>query len=247
MKLISMHEIVNDLIEETNDVYENMRPVLMRWGVRAELKIDTQYMYRRQFAVLTVNGCCAPIPCNGVHVLGIILGDHGVDCGLYLDTYFNGNFKYDTLSFYDDLGALVSYTFTYSDGSLVPIPVKWHIEGDQIKFADNLDGQSITMCYLGYEKDAEGYPLVNESHRDALITKLKIMILEREKHRKVVSGEYINQISGDISTLKREYKSYVRQARAEDMDPSNSERNEIAAMLNNPLTGYGNYLLNSIF
>jgi len=248
MKSISLDSIVNDLIDETNDVYENMRPTLMEWAKKCDLRISSEYQFQRKYAEMVPTGCCLDIPCDGVHVLGIILGHYDIDCGIYFDDVFNGGYKYEEITFYDSLGLPITWSFKWLDNSVYSVQTRWHIEGNKVVFEDCLDGQDITMCYLGYANtDAKGYPLVNESHADAIVRFLKIKILEKEKHRKLISNEYINQISADIANEKKEYKRAVRLARAEDMTPTNSERNDIAAMLNNPLTGHGIYLLNNNF
>ena len=248
MKLLSLNRIVNDFIDQTNDVHENMRPTLIEWAKQTDLKIDTEYQFSRKYAVMTPSNCCMDIPCDGVHVLGIILGDYGVNCGLYFDDVYGGSYNYQELTFTDSLGLPITWSFSWYDDSVHAIETRWHIEGNQIVFDDCLDGSPVTICYLGYKNvDQKGYPMVNESHRDALTKKLEIMILGREKHRKLISGEYINQITSEIELLRKEYNKAVRRARADDMDPSNSALNDIAAMLNNPLTGHGNYLLQSLF
>jgi hypothetical protein len=248
MKLLSLNRIVNDFIDQTSDVYENMRPTLIEWAKQTDLKIDTEYQFGRKYAVMNPTNCCMDIPCDGVHVLGIILGDYGADCGLYFDDVYNGSYNYEELTFTDSLGLPVTWAFTWYDDTIHSVETRWHIEGNQVVFEDCLDGYTVTMCYLGYKNtDPQGYPMVNESHRDALTKKLEILTLGKEKHRKLISGEYINQISAEIDKLSKEYSKAVRRARGADMEPSNSAMNDIAAMLNNPLTGHGNYLLQALF
>jgi hypothetical protein len=206
MKLLSLNNIVNDYIDKTSDVYENMRPTLIEWAKQTDLKIDTEYQYSRKYAVMTPTGCCLDIPCDGIHVLGIILGDYGIDCGIYFDSLFSGLYNYEELTFTDSLGLPVTYAFKWFNDSIHSVETRWHIEGNQVVFEDCLDGQAVTMCYLGYKHtDAKGYPMVNESHRDALTLKLEIMMLGKEKHRKLISGEYINQISNEIQLKEKKY------------------------------------------
>jgi len=243
-KKISIKSCVTEAVDVTDPTILNIMPTLMRWGVRADQKIGSYSNYITKIGILTVSNCKADIPCDAVLIKHILLGDYGCDC----DLFNSNNLLVNTDEFDISQGDLV-YTHAYYWSDLYGVcisDIPWSIEGDCIKLDTNYDGTDITVQYLAYETDDEGYPVVNESHRDAIKYYIMTQLDEREEWALKRKGQLNNAFFSSAERIIRKYKKAVRYARAQDGEPSETQKWEIAELINNPLTGYGNYMLENL-
>jgi len=219
-------------IEDTRDL-----PIFQVWAVDADRKIGSFYSYKKKIVVLDVKDCRVKLPCDAVAVLGLLLGDHGCDCGLFFTkafSLFGAPFRgsMDSASGFLVIDALSSNISCTS--------VKWKIQDNCIVFSGNYNGNKVTIQYLGYQTDDEGWPMVNENHIDAISQYIEYKNALRHRWRPV---EY--QISENaILQMKREWGRKLRDARADDDEPSLSDKMKISAMINDPMSGIGIALWN---
>lgn len=228
-KLVSIKNAVQDTFEDTGiDITKDI-PVFTRWAVKAEREIGSYYSYRIKRAVLTVDECRVKLPCDAVSVQVVINGDQGSDC---TDLFDSCNILGQTV------GSTVASTFLVVDATLgLNSPffsnVRWDIQNDYLVFKSNLDGNKVTIQYLGLETDCDGFPLICENHLEAITEYIMYKYCVRSRFS-------ANKMEiGDAKMHFAEWNRLCSHSRAMDNEISASDRNEIFAILHNPLSGWG--------
>ena len=228
-KLVSIKNPVMNAFDDMGIDISRDVPVFTRWAAEAERNgIASFYSLRRKRAVLTVQGCVAPIPCEASFVQGAILGDHGCDCGELFDRCFSG----------------VIVTAMHADNSFLVVDVsendnlsysriKWDVRQGMMVFSDNLNGKKVTIQYLGFDEDADGFPMVSEGHVMAIVA----FIMYKYAARSRFSPNKMDH--GDLAHFWKEWMRMCSEARADDAMLSDSDRQEIVAMIHDPYIGYG--------
>ena len=240
----SIRQALIDLAAETYPEILRIEPTLIRWGKRADINIGSYYEYVRTIKTLDVVDCKAELPLDAVHVNVIFLGEY--DCDDCTNLILRAEQMYineTTLS----LSNSESLTFYWANGNLSVIPINWEIQGDYIVFDNNYNNQKITIQYLAYETDDNGLPLVNNTHLPAIVEFMKLKVAERDMFKSFKSAKMTRR--GDmayIEGIKKEYHRLVRKARGEDNEWTASQKEVVAAILNDPLTGHGSYLLKNL-
>lgn len=227
---IPVFQFIEDLgLDETR-----MVPLLKRWCVEADHKIGSYYAYQRKICVVEVCECKAELPCSAVSVLGWIYGDHGCDCGLLFRQCFG---------LQQSMGIAVSGLngFEFVDavghqGSPRCVQVGWEIQNNHIVFNQSFPaGTKITIQYLGYQEDDDGFPMINNNHLTAMSAYMEWKLALQSRWKPSVKTQ--NEMA--IKEMQRRWAQECRQARAEDATPSESERAEMVAMVNDPISGIG--------
>ena len=234
LKKVSIKIPVFQFIEDVGLDETRMLPLLKRWAVEADHKIGSYYAYKRQICVVEVNECKAELPCSTVGVLAWIYGDHGCNCGLL----FKSCYKTQAT-----LGIAISGLNGFDvvdpvghSGIVQPVNVGWEVQNNHIVFNNSFPaGQKITIQYLGYEEDDEGFPKINNNHLTAVAAYLEWKLARQSRWKPTVR----TQNEQAIKEMERRWAQECRQARAEDGQPSESERKEIVSMINDPMSGIG--------
>lgn len=226
-KLVSIKIPVYEAMEDMGTGESRNLPLFKRWAVSADERIGSYYSYKRNICNVVVDECHAELPCDVVAVLAIAIGDHGCDCGTMFQNIYS--------QFGHSNGTLITSLNGYvvSDGVISCQPLSWEIQNNHIVFAQNLHGQTLTIQYLGYENDAEGWPLVSETHIDAIAAYIQLKEAERSMWKVSVK----TQSEQALKRLDREWHRLCRNARGQDSVLSESDRQEIVAMINDPLSG----------
>ena len=179
----------------------------------------------------------------------MIPGDQGCECWKffeYCDAYNNV-----TESIIDVVlgGETIEYSFLWSSGNeVVPWHVDWHVQNGCIVIENlNMDGQSVTIQYYGYETDPEGIPYVYDTNIEAIASGLKLFLAKKEQWRSFKRLKLTSNESTYISQLKIEYNQDVRHARAEWAKSNSPDNDHISAFLNNPMSGKGNIYLDGAY
>ncbi len=245
MNKVSIKEFILDTIEETEPMIQSELPQLIKWGLKADQRVGSYYQYEKKIIVSTVVNCKVQIPCGGVYVRAILIGDYGCDCTEIIDYAIRVNSS--TLTFTDDRGLNVTNIFYWSEGNPTFASVKWEVQGDTIVFETDMNGQLVTIQYLAYSLDGEGYPIVLESHEDAIVNYIKKKLVARKKWRVLAGGGNADRLQQEYMLLNKEYHRGVRYARGEDGRPTESQRQEIAEYMNDPISGYGNALMEPLY
>ena len=211
-------------------------PSLIRWATEADRKIGSYYDYERKVEVLKVTDCKVEVPLGAVHVIAIIMGDNGCDC----DLFFKNNYSMTKTT----LTLSETEVFYWTDGSIFPSDVNWEIQNNNIIFESNFDGQYVTVFYLSYCLDKDGFVLVNENNIEAISLYLKLKLSELERWREMKSKKYTGFLNTIINDLRTQTRMAIMQARAESGKPTPSQQERLAEIMENPITGRSNYTMN---
>lgn len=231
-KKVSIRLALQTASEDTGGGDSRLWPLMMRWAVEAEEAIGSFMQYRREY--VTANRTDAhrfELPCHVKAVMGLMCGCRPTD---EMQVIFRGAHQY-----YRELvnsNIRMNY-FLISDGgdyarSSVPL---WEIQDNHIVFLHPTSVDAITVDALVMQTDSEGYPLVNENHIRAIVA----YIAYKKATRSRFLPAEMRFSPGEIRLMEAEYKQLIRNARAEDGEPTSAERAEIVAMLNDPMSGCG--------
>ncbi len=202
--------------------HDRNRPLFTAWGVEGDREIGSFYNYKRKIKVLDVEcGKEVILPCDVVAVIGVIFGDLGCECS---DVFRQGFRYYSNASYNDGFYSFGAYTmctlFEIQDGRLI--------------FLSPLPLPKVTVEVLCYETDGEGLPMISENHVRAVGQYIELQWSLRSKH---VPNQL--QISPqECDRMDAEWHRLCRLARANDGEVSQTERAQIVAMINDPLSGY---------
>ena len=237
-KLVSIKNAILDLVEDTGtESYLLMLPTLVKWGLKADLKIGSFYQYKKNIEVLAVQDCKITIPSQAVMILGIMYGNQGCSCGMIFDQIY---YNYRTIVNAFD----ANLVFTYSESVLGYDVVDWEIQGSNIVFPYGYpDGQEMTIMFLEYETDEEGFPLVHYCNLEAITNYIKWKLCSEKVHKTFLKGGNMYADMAYQKQCKKEWNWSCSNARADLGSPTASQMNEIGELLNNPLSGKGNILL----
>lgn len=220
--------VLNALQDMGIDIAKDV-PVFTRWAAEAEKQIGSYYSLCKNIEVIKIKNCRAELPCDAAFVQLVILGEYGCECTDLFDLCISNSAI---------LGAASTDTFLIIDSALSTQTaslalMKWEVQGNNIVFRGDHDGELCTVQYLGFKKDEHGFPMVLENHVGALVEYIMFKYCVRSKFSPV------KMTDSDRMFHWREWMRQASQSRAEDAELSDSDRQEIIAMIHNPFGGYG--------
>jgi hypothetical protein len=233
-KLVSVKNVIVDLMDDLALDHKSYTPMFTNWAIRAEKKIGSYYQYKKKHAVLEIKGCHAELPCDCVYLQIGIMGDLGDCCTDIFDRTCGSLLRGTSMdaTFANTGGFLVVDIGTFAtDQTINPAFgfVQYEVQDNKIIFLNNYDGQSITIQYLGMEVDCDGIPLIGENHIEAIGQ----YCMWKFRMRRVRSGIDI----GLYRDHKAEWERLCANARAEDAIPSDSDYRMITELVNDPHAG----------
>lgn len=207
-------------------------PLFTSWAVEADRKIGSYYSYKKKIVVLDVVDCRAELPCEAVAVLALLLGDHGCNCNLV----FNGLYSFINAQLSAHNAGSGWIVIDDSGGPSYRCEnISYEIQNNHLVFRGNFDGQKVTVNILALETDADGFPLINENHVDAVAQYIEYKHALRTRWNSIE-----NKITETaIAHMQQEWGRKARWSRGDDGAPSQSEQNEITRMVNDPISGLG--------
>jgi len=228
--LISIKEPIVDAMDQLGINTMQDIPVFTRWATLAEKNINSYFQFKLKRKVIPIVGCTACLPEDAAFLQLAILGDLGDDCAnLFATACSRINLSSATLN-----ASAETTTFLIVDmGSGYTSylgSVEHVVQGNKIILSQNLDGQSLTIQYLGYECDEEGFLKVGENHVQAITWFIIWRYYFRMKRKN--SLDY-----GQMNKAEAEWHRECANARAKDGAPTDSEQTELAAMISNPYAG----------
>lgn len=224
---------INKLYDYIGSEIVDDTPMLLDWAIDADQAIGSAYDYKTTIRVLTLKGCRAALPKGTVDVKGLLLGDHGCDCGLLFDK---------AQMIYRDLSTGVeTSTGILSIDVITSTDVKcgttmWWVQNNSIIMESNYDGNKVTVKLSLYHFDDDGLPLVNENNIRAISAYLEYMLAKRSRWSKN-KNERLPSV--DVMDMERTWSRLALNARAESSYPSKAEKEDIAWTINNPMSGRG--------
>ena len=231
-RLTSIRDTVMDAMEDMGIDLTTDIPVFTRWAIQADREIGSYYSYRKKHEVLNIQHCKAKLPCDAMSVQTVIIGNHGKECGDLFDRLpMIGN----------NAGFTQTDTFLIVDSNVGLVDnvqcagVRWDIQDDYLVFKTDLNAKVITIQYLGLETDEEGFPLVVENHKEAIVE----YIMYRYAKRSRFARQDRRMPQEDVQLFFKEWNRLASHARAQDNELSDTDRLEINTMLHDPLSGWG--------
>ena len=227
-KLISIKNAVVDAMDELGQDHANALPLFMNWATRAEEEIGSYYQYVRKWKPIDISGCAAHLPEDAVKVEYAILGDHGCECGDYFYRIFNAPIMTAAVN---NSGFLVVDS-NPGDTSNVCGIVPYGYQDNKIVFDVKPKQDKVTIQYLGYETDCDGFMKISENHVEAITAFIKYKWLSRKKNK---SGAELQE----MQFYFREWDRLCAHSRAKDSELTETEREEIVRLWHDPYSGRG--------
>jgi len=230
-KFVSIRNPIVDAMAFLHIDHDKLKPLFTRFATIAEKEIGSAAQYELKRAVLDINQCVAKLPDDCVTVEIGILGNHiGDGCNNLLQSvcgYFNPASTYGTKQ----------YTFYVIDadygnsvnGNYGVVP--YSIQNNKLIFQNSCNDQKhITIQYLAYKTDCDGFMEIGENHVNAI--RWYIIWQYYMGKPSMNSLEY-----GKMNTAREEWNRECAHARAMDSILTPSERASIVGMMHDPYAG----------
>jgi len=230
--LISIQTPVVDAMEMCGIENDKDRMVFTRWAYQAEKEIGSRYQFIKKIAVININGCAACLPNDAAYVQRALLGDFGCDC---TDLFYKWC---ATINSGSAFSSPEGPTFLIVDAGggqdfLSSIPINFEIQDNKIVLMTSAySGQKLTVQYLGYKTDCDGFLEISENHVLAITAYICWKYYMRKKRSS-------NEDFYKIKEWKMEWVREVGNANAQDSVLTEGQRNNIVSMLHDPYCGIG--------
>ena len=229
-KLVSINNAITDAIDMLALDHDTFRPMFTSWATYAEKEIGGQGVIRK-FAVIDICGCTAQLPDDVSKVTGAILGNYDPNCG----SLFN-----PTLMANGAIGRPAGNNFIVVDvGSIGDTPycrsVPYEIQDNKMVFGYDVTQTQMTIMYEGYASDCDGFIKIGENHVEAISTYIQYKYWMRKQKKS----------NADMAMMQFAYREWDRlcaHARALDNELTETEREEMAQLYNDPYAGRGLYV-----
>lgn len=229
-KLISIKNPILDAQNILGIDHDKDVPLFTRLATLAEKEIGSYFQYERKQKVIEICGCSANLPNDSVLVEVAAMGDLGENCGDLLRRVCGITGTTTNLS--DNVNFLV-VDIGGSVGEEINIgTVNYSIQNNKIIFDSDRDGQFITVQYLRYKTDCDGFMEIGENHVNAIRWYIIWHHYLGKKNKNYIDRDSMRE-------AKAEWERECRHARAEDGRMTQSQREEAARLYSNPMTGRG--------
>lgn len=228
-KLVSIKNAIVDATDMLALDHNSFLPLFMGWATYAEKEIGGQGVIRK-FAVLDICGCVAELPSDVSKVKGAVLGEQDPNCG----TLFS-NPIFSTAS----LSSTTTGSFIVIDSASIGSSsfcgsVPYEIQDNKLVFSQSMNETKITIMYEGFASDCDGFVKIGENHVEAISEYIQYKYYKRKRKK----------TNADMASMNMAYKEWDRlcsHARALDNELTDTAREEIAQLYNDPYAGRGLY------
>nr|WP_298658008.1 hypothetical protein [uncultured Flavobacterium sp.] len=210
--------------------------VFANWGEEAEKEIGSRYQFIKKIAVIDINNCSACLPSDAAYVQRALLGDYGCDC---TDLFYRwcGAAALNNADFATNAGpSFIIVDAPANDSNWTSswwnYTVQYELQNNKIVFYSNLDGQKVTVQYLAYDTDCDGFLNINENHVRALTYYMCWMYNLRKKRKS-------NDDFYSANKYEAMWERECANARGKDNVLTESQRANIVAELHDPISGIG--------
>lgn len=230
-KQVSIKRAVLEAMQDIGIDHNKDIPTFTRWAADAERQIGSYYSYKKKITkpALDIDNCHAELPCDAMAVQRVVYGE--VDCDV-CDLY-NIACSINQLATIVETETFLVISKNEDGTTQLITPVKWEVQNNFIVLDGNYDGGKLTVQYLGLETDKDGFPMIIENHVAAVIEYIMYRYARRSRFSPTKMDGW------DVQDLRREWFRLCSMARAEDAELSETDRMEIAALINDPITGMG--------
>ena len=238
-KLVSVWNIINELVEDTGLGDVKMQDTWIRWAVKADREVGAfhHYSYRRK--KIKICNCEITLPCDIIALLpgtAITENDDCSDaCISETDPVFYAD---DSARFYSGLAPGKGIAFVVTGGGAPnPCFYNYRLENNKLKFnSSSFNDKYVVVRYLGYEEDCNGFPLIRESNSDACNYFIQLKMAEKARWSKGV----FHVQNHELRDIRKMYSFHVAKARSEAGSPTEEEYRSMKIMRNSPLLGIAN-------
>ena len=231
-KLISIKTPIVDAMEMCGLENNKDQMVFTRWAYQAEKEIGSRYQFIKKIAVLDIEGCAACLPQDAAYMQRALLGDFGCDC---TDLFYRWCATTSSEGVFE---SPVGPTFLVVDAGSgesfsSSIPLNCEIQDNKIVLMSSAySGQKLTVQYLGYKTDCDGFLEVSENHVLAIRNYLCMNYFLRKRRKS-------NDDFFSVNLYEREWHREVGNARAQDSVLTEGQRANIVSILHDPYIGIG--------
>lgn len=229
-KLISIKTPIVDAMDLLDIDHMQNTPVFTRWATLAEKEIKSYFQYERKVCTLPIKGHVCELPCDAEFLQRAIVGQVTNSVDLFNNLCSQVLLDSTTINA-SSLGTFlimdVGSGYTTILGSIPHV-----VQDNKILLNQNMDGQYLTIQYLGYKTDDEGFLMIGQNHVQAIKWYIIWMFYYRKKRKN--SLEY-----GQMNKAETEWHRECANARAKDGVPTESEYQEMTNMLSDPYIGQG--------
>lgn len=234
--LISIRNPIVDAQDFLGIDHDKDIPFFTRLATLAEIEIGSYYQYERVRKVIDIKDCVGCLPSDAVLIELGILGDLGEGCDNLFNnvcatansvTNVNSNGLFLVVDVSDTTNASDSFSFGY---------INFGVQNNKIIFDRNHCGDKLTIQYLRFKTDCDGFMEVGQNHVNAI---REYIIWKYASRRMSRGGNYIDR---DVANMARaEWNRECAHARAQDNELTNSQRKNISRLWHNPYAGIGMY------
>lgn len=229
--LVSIKVPIIDAWDQLGLDHTQDMPIFTRWATLAEKNISSYFQFKKKRAVIDIVGCTACLPEDAAFVQRAVVGDLGEGC----DDLFNRLCSSVEVSSATLNASAASQSFLIVDvgaGYTEVLGSVPHVIQDNkiILNSSSMDGGKLTVQYLGYECDEQGFLKVGANHVQAIMWFIIWRYYFRMKRKN--SLDY-----GQMNKAQEEWNRECANARARDGAPTESEQGEMAAMISDPYIG----------
>lgn len=227
-KLVSIKTPIVDALDQLGLPNNHDIALFTVWAIKAEKAINSYFQFERKRKVVDVCGCIAKLPEDAVYLQTAILGNLGEDCSDLLERYCNYQPESTTGAVSSSFLIIDSTTdFSQFTGSISHV-----VQDNKIILNHNYDGKKLTIQYLGYVCDDDGFLKVGENHVEAIMWFIIWRYYYRKKDKSYIERDMMRE-------AQSEWNRECANARAKDGTLTESERLDLANMVSNPLLGRG--------
>lgn len=226
-KLISIKNPIINAMDLAALDHDKHLPLFMTWAYQAETEIGSYYQFERQWAILDICGCTAQLPDNCVRVEGAIMGSHNENCGSIFSKVFSNPIV--------QLAQSTTNTFLIVDSASSETTtgcgiIPYGYQNNKIIFEVEAKNDKVTIEYIGYSVDCDGFMQVGENHVQAITHFILYNYFLRQKDMKMAQWYF------------REWDRLCAHSRALDSQLTETEREEIVRLYHDPYSGRGLYV-----
>ena len=229
-KLISINNPIVDAMEMLSLENDKDKMVFTRWAYQAEKEIGSRYQFIKKKAVLDISGCSACLPNDAAYVQAAVIGDMGCDCTDLL-YQFCGTVITDNSVFESPVGPTFLVVDVSGGYAGLDRNVMYELQNNKMVFYSNLDGLQVTVQYLGYKTDCDGFLEISENHVLAITAYICWKYFMRKRRPS-------NEDFYKIREWKAEWDREAGNARAQDSVLTDGQRANIVSILHDPLIGH---------
>jgi hypothetical protein len=229
-KLISIKNPIIDAMDMMAVDHNAHLPMVTQWAYLAEKEIGSYYQYERKWKVLDICGCVAHLPDDAVKVEYAILGDQGCECGDFFYKVFS-NPIVGAANMPDNTFLVVDANGGYDSNASCGI-IPYGYQNNKLIFDAQVKQSHVTIQYLGYKTDCEGFMEISENHVEAITHYILYKWLLRK--RKKTSAEF-----QEMQWNYKEWDRLCAHSRSLDSQLTQTEREQIAQLYHNPYSGRG--------